>query len=79
MQEKEQLLKDTIERTQKIIKTNAESISNSYNKQVSIMIESRILFEQFKKQIKEYSDTIQFYIKENAHNEGQNSLWTFSV
>lgn len=66
MQEKEQLLKDTIERTQKIIKTNAESISNSYNKQVSIMIESRILFEQFKKQIKEYSDTIQFYIKENA-------------
>ena len=43
MQEKEQLLKDTIERTQKIIKTNAESISNSYDKQVDIMIESRII------------------------------------
>ena len=66
MQEKEQLLKDTIERTQNIIETNAENISNTYDKQVIIMLEGRTLFEQFKKQIKEYSDTIQFYIKENA-------------
>ena len=37
MQEKEQLLKDTIERTQKIIETQAGDMFNDYDKQLNTM------------------------------------------
>lgn len=48
MQEKEQLLKDTIERTQKIIETQAGDMFNDYDKQLNTMLENRTLLEQFK-------------------------------
>ena len=63
MQEKEQLLKDTIESTQKTIETNAGVLFSNYDKQINAIIESRPLIEQFKKLTKEY-DTLQFYLKE---------------
>ena len=48
VQEKEQLLKETIERTQKIIETQAGALFNDYDKQLNTLLENRTLLDQFK-------------------------------
>lgn len=63
MQEKEQLLKDTIDRTQKTIDTQAGVLFSNYDKQINLLLENKQLLESFKKATKDY-DSLQFYLNE---------------
>lgn len=63
MEEKEQLLKDTICNTQKIIENQSEVLFNNYDKLINLLYENKLLLEQFKKLTKDY-DSLQFYLNE---------------
>lgn len=63
MEEKEQLLKETIQRTQKTIETQAGVLFSNYDKQINLLLENKQLLEQFKKATKDY-DSLQFYLNE---------------
>ena len=65
VQEKEQLLKDTIERTQKNIETQAGALFNYYDKQLNTMLENRTLLDQFKiKRLTREYEYLQFCIND---------------
>lgn len=63
MEEKEQLLKDTIDRTQKNIETQAGALFNNYDNLINLLFQNKPLLEQFKKSTKDY-DSLQFYLNE---------------
>ena len=63
MEEKEQLLKETIQRTQKTIETQAGVLFSNYDKQINLLLENKQLLDQFKKATKDY-DSLQFYLNE---------------
>ena len=63
MEEKEQLLKDTINRTQKTIETQAGALFNNYDNLINLLFQNKPLLEQFKKSTKDY-DSLQFYLNE---------------
>ena len=63
MEEKEQLLKDTIDRTQKTIETQAGALFNNYDNLINLLFKNKPLLEQFKKSTKDY-DSLQFYLNE---------------
>ena len=70
MQEKEQLLKDTIERTQKIIETQAGALFNNYDKQLNTLIENRTLLDQFKiKRLTREYEYLQFCLNDISQTD----------
>jgi hypothetical protein len=57
----DQILKDTIEQTQKIIKQSKDWQIN-YDEQVNAMLDNRTVIDQFRKSTKEYETYLQFYL-----------------
>ena len=64
IQEKEDLLKSVITKTQTNIENTKLDLLQTYEKQVNTLLSNKPLIDQFKKQTKEYDENIQFYIKE---------------
>jgi hypothetical protein len=57
----DQILKDTIEQTQKIIK-QSKDWQTKYDEQVNAMLDNRTVIDQFRKSTKEYETYLQFYL-----------------
>ena len=70
VQEKEQLLKETIERTQKIIETQAGALFNDYDKQLNTLLENRTLLDQFKiKRLTREYEYLQFCLNDISQTD----------